>query len=152
MSDRKLTVVKKATKQEKQRRFLEAFAEHANVLLSARAAGISRQMVYKWLEHDEAFSFAYNQAKEDAKDILRAEIYRRAVEGWDEPLVSAGKLVGKVRKYSDTLLIFHSKMLMPEYREKQQVEHSGSIDVNGAKDSLLLRLGTLPREQNTALD
>jgi transposase len=107
----------KSTK-ETQRLFIAAYAEQANVMVAARAAGIHRSTVYDWLEHDEDFSFAYNQAKEDAKDVLRAEIHRRAVEGWEEMLVSAGKFMGKVRKYSDTLLIFHSKALMPEYRDK----------------------------------
>lgn len=118
--DEKLTLVKeRMSKKTRQRVFLEAYAEHANVLASARAAGISRQAVYKWLEYDEDFSFAYNQAKEDAKDVLRAEIYRRAVEGWEEPVYQLGKYAGKVRKFDATLLIFQAKMLMPEYREKQ---------------------------------
>lgn len=109
---------KKRSKKERQKLFLAEFAQNANVLLSAKRAGIDRTTVYVWLEHDEDFSFAFNQAKEDAKDVLRAEIYRRAVEGWEESLVSAGKFMGKVRRYSDTLLIFHSKALMPEYRDK----------------------------------
>lgn len=116
--DTDLTPEKDTSTKDKQRLFLEAFAEHANVLVSARAAGISRQIVYTWLEHDEDFSFAYNQAKEDAKDVLREEIYRRGKEGWEEDVYSFGKFQGTVRKYDTTLLIFHAKMLMPEYREK----------------------------------
>ena len=91
-------------------------------MVSARNAGIHRSTVYEWLEHDTDFSFAYNLAKEDAKDILRAEIYRRGVEGWDEKVFQLGLYAGTVRKYDTTLLIFHSKMLMPEYRDKSQVE------------------------------
>ena len=116
------TAKKKLSTKARQKLFLEAYAEQCNVLLAARSAGINRVTVYRWLEHDEDFSFAYNQAKEDAKDTLRAEIYRRAVEGWDEPVYQLGKYRGVVRKYSDTLLIFHSKALMPEYREKQSLE------------------------------
>jgi hypothetical protein len=59
--DADLTPKKKLTKKEKQHLFLDAYADHANVLLSARAAGVSRQMVYQWLEHDTDFSFALNQ-------------------------------------------------------------------------------------------
>jgi hypothetical protein len=105
--------------------FLESFALNANVMLSARAAGVSRQAVYQWLEKDEDFAFAFNLAKEEAKDTIRAEIYRRGVEGWDEDVYQLAKFAGTVRKYSDTLLIFHAKALMSEYREKQQIEHSG---------------------------
>ena len=112
---------------DKQRLFLEAYAQHANVMLSAREAGIHRTTVYDWLEHDEDFSFAYNHAKEDAKDTLRAEIYRRGVEGWDEDVYSFGKFQGTVRKYSDTVLIFHTKALMPEYREKSQIDVNTNV-------------------------
>src|SRR6266566_289944 len=116
------TPKKRLSTKQKQRLFLEVFAENANVLLSARAAGINRSTVYEWIEHDEDFFFAYNQAKEDAKDVLRAEIYRRGVAGWDEDVYQLGKYRGTVRKYSDTLLIFHTKMLCPEYRDKQSLD------------------------------
>jgi len=125
---------------DRQRLFLDAFSEHANVLVSARAAGIHRSTVYDWLEHDEDFSFAYNQAKEDAKDVLRAEIYQRGKEGWDESIYEMGVLTKTVRKHSDTLLIFHAKMLMPEYREKS------TLDVTTA-DPLAQALQALSDEQ-----
>ncbi len=116
--DTPLTPKKEPTTGTRQAAFLTSYAEHANILLSAQKAGIARQTVYAWLEHDEAFSCAFNQAKEDAKDVIRGEIYRRAIEGWDEPVWGPNALKGVVRKYSDTLLIFHAKMLMPEYRDK----------------------------------
>lgn len=127
--DTNLTSKKGLSKKAKQRLFLEAYAEQANVLIAARAVGISRQTVYDWLEHDEEFSLSYNQAKEDAKDALRAEIYRRGVEGYEEDVYQLGKFAGKVRKYDTSLLIFHAKMLMPEYRDKQQIEHTGNITI-----------------------
>lgn len=139
----KTSTYKKRPKKESQRLFLEAYADHANVMLAAKAAGVHRSTVYLWLEHDDDFSFAFNQAKEDARDTLRAEIYRRGVEGWDEDVYQVGKYAGKVHKYSDVLLIFHSKMMMPEYREHQHVEHSGSIDIAGAKEALLDKLSRL---------
>lgn len=87
---------------------------------------MSRQAVHQWLEHDADFSVLYEQAKEHAKDIVRAEIHRRAVEGWDEPVFYKGRATGSIRKFSDTLLIFRAKALMPdEYRERQAIEHSG---------------------------
>jgi hypothetical protein len=116
--DKNLTGKKRPSKKQKQRLFLAAYAEQANILLAARAAGVSRQMVYLWQEHDADFDFAFNQAKEDARDVLRAEIYRRAVTGWEEGVYQGGILVNTVRKHSDTLLIFHAKALCSEYREK----------------------------------
>lgn len=110
--------------------FLDAFAEHGIVLKAAQSAGIDRRTVYKWLEHDEKFMLAFNQAKENARDIVRAEIHRRAIEGWDEEVYQLGKYAGTMRKYSDTLLIFHAKALMPEYRDKQHIDVSGSLTIN----------------------
>src|SRR6266699_9016 len=114
-----------------QHKFLLSFAKRANVLHAAKAAKVQRSTIYEWLEHDEDFSFAYNQAKEDAKDVLRAEIYRRGHDGWNESVYEMGVLTRTVRKYSDTLLIFHAKMLMPEYREKQSLEVTtpGAIEI-----------------------
>ena len=144
------TPKKSTSKKEAQRLFLETYAEHANVMLAAKAAGVHRTTVYKWLEHDEAFSLAYNQAKEDARDVVRAEIKRRGVDGWDENVYQNGVFAGKVHKYSDVLLIFHAKALMPEYRDKQQIEHSGSIDINGAKEQLLEKLSRINAENSEA--
>ncbi len=129
---------KRLSTKAKQKLFLAAYAQHGNVLLSAQEAGINRTTVYTWLEHDEDFFFAYNQAKEDAKDVLRAEIYRRGVAGWDEDVYQLGKYRGTVRKYSDTLLIFHSKALMQEYREKQQLDVTmpGQVQRDAALQSL----------------
>ncbi|SRR5260221_6693701 len=137
-SNTNATPKKGPSKKARQRLFLEAFAEHANVLLAAQTARINRTTVYRWLEHDEDFFFAYNQAKEDAKDVLRAEIYRRGKEGWDEPVYHAGIRMGTIRKHSDTLLIFHAKMLMPEYREKSllDVTNHGSLQRDPAYQSL----------------
>jgi len=122
--------------------FLDAFAEHGIVLKAAQSAGISRRVVYQWLEHDEIFTFAYNQAKENAKDVVRAEISRRAVEGWDEEVYQLAKYAGTVHKYSDTLLIFHAKALMPEYRDKSQLDVnanvSGSIQTSDMSNDLRL--------------
>jgi hypothetical protein len=125
--DTDLTPEKGDGTKEKQCLFLDAYARQANVMVAAKAAGISRQTVYNWLEHDQDFSFAYHQAKEAAKDVIRAEIFRRGHDGWDEPVYQMGYYAGTVHKYSDTLLIFHAKMLMPEYREKSQVDINAQV-------------------------
>lgn len=107
-----------------QQAFLTAYEKTANILTASEQANIDRNMVYYWLEHDEQFGFAYNLADKAANLNIEAEIHRRAIDGWDEPLVSAGKRVGTIRKYSDVLLMFYAKKRMPSYREKQ------TLDVN----------------------
>lgn len=102
--------------------FLDAFAKTANVTESCEIAGIHRSTVYDWQEHDEAFSLQYHVAEAEANDRIRTEIRRRAIDGWDEDVYQLGHFAGKVRKYSDTLLIFHAKARMPEYRDKLDVK------------------------------
>ena len=48
---------------------------------------------------------------------------RRALEGGEEPVFYQGKIVGSVRKYSDTLLMFMLKARRPErYRDRVGVD------------------------------
>src|SRR5947209_1456147 len=76
-----------------QEKFLKTFSTTANVRASCLAAGIDRGTAYSWLEHDEAFSFAYNQASADASDVVLGSLWQRAIQGVLEPVTSAGKVV-----------------------------------------------------------
>ena len=58
---------------------------------------------------------------------MEAEARRRGVEGTLKPVFYKGEECGQVREYSDTLLIFLLKAHDPKYRDRQQVEHSGSV-------------------------
>jgi hypothetical protein len=83
-------------------------------------AKVGRRTVYDWLE-DKAFKALYDEAHEDALDQLEEEARRRAVDGVLEPLVSAGKLVTTVKKYSDALLITLLKGKRPDtFRERHE--------------------------------
>ncbi len=97
---------------ERQQRFLGFVAETGNVSRAIALAGTSRTRVYTLRHNDPAFREAWDQADEIAADHLEEEAWRRAVEGFDEPVVSGGKLVRDeagdavmVRRYSDTLLL-----------------------------------------------
>ena len=135
-----------AQRVEAQTKFLKSFAANGNVRVACMAAGIDRSTVHGWTEHDEQFSMQYNLAKADVDDAIRAEIYKRAVLGEEEPVVSMGRAVyeeipvldkdgepvmdakgrpkirrGKMlthKRKSDILLMFHAKARMAEYRDK----------------------------------
>lgn len=47
-------------------------------------------------------------------DRLEAEMARRAIEGYDEPVFYRGEEVGSIRKHSDTLAITLAKAVRPE--------------------------------------
>jgi hypothetical protein len=141
--------------------FLEAFAQSANVTAACRKAGISRETIYRWQEHDATFSLRFKQAEAEANDVIRAAIFQRAVQGVDKPLHYQGRVVvderGQrltVKEYSDTLLIFLAKARMPEFRERQQLEVTGKdggpITYTDARDILTAKLTALTERQRAA--
>jgi len=97
---------------QRQQQFLEYLAETGNVSRSLKLVGTSSARIYTLRNNDPVFRQAWDEAEEAAADRLEEEAWRRAVEGFDEPVVSAGKLVHDengnavmVRRYSDVLLI-----------------------------------------------
>ena len=112
----------------KQRAFLAAFAATGNITQAAKAAKQDRCQHYDWSKKSEVYTAAFAAAKEEAAETLEAEARRRAVDGVEEPVFYKGGQCGAVRRYSDVLLIFLLKGVLPEkYRERQQVEVSGSL-------------------------
>ena len=115
--------------------FLVTFRQTGNVSASCRKANVERSAIYRWLEHDTAFTVRYHEAEADAQDVLRGEAFRRAVLGWDEPAVSAGKVVidpetGRplmIRKHSDAVLLAMLKARVPEYRDRSEVDVRGEL-------------------------
>ena len=126
-----------------QRAVLKAFRETGNVRLACKAAGVGRSSHYRWLEEDPAYREAFDLAKLQAADVLEAEAHRRAVEGWVEPAGwYKGQAGGTVRRYSDVLLIFLLKGVLPErYRERVDVRGVlAHLDVSLLPDELVARL------------
>lgn len=114
---------------EAKRVFLEEYAKGGIVTPALQKAGVSFPTYSRWKEHDEDFVNGFRLAREAANDVIRNEIKRRGIEGTEEPVFYMGEEVATVRKYSDTLLIFLAKSRMPEFREKQQIEHTGTISI-----------------------
>jgi hypothetical protein len=107
--------------------FLAAYAETGTITAAAKLANISRHTHYDWMKADEEYRVAFADAEEKAIDALEQEARRRAIVGTEEPVYHQGKVVGMIRKYSDTLLIFLLKGNRPgKYRERYEI--SGSED------------------------
>ena len=103
--------------------FLKALSDTGSVSTAVAIAGTSRTRVYELRKADPAFASAWEDAEEIAVDRLEEEARRRAVEGVEEPLVSAGRLVRDdsgqpimVRRYSDNLLLALIKAHRPSRR------------------------------------
>ena len=102
--------------------FLETLRRTANVSDAARAAGIDRKTAYNWRRDNVLFCDQWKQALEEAADVLEAEARRRAIEGYDEPLIYGGRLICDAegrpvirKRYSDGLL----RMLLRAHRPAQ---------------------------------
>ena len=93
--------------------FFTALRNSGNIRASALAAGVERKTVYKAREHSPKFRALFDEAMEDALDILEAAARSRALS------------------ISDTLLIFLLKAHSEKYRfaETLRAVHSGSIEL-----------------------
>lgn len=100
---------------------MDALTKSFNVTRAARAAGVSRKTAYQYKKASSDFSEQWDDALGQGIDSAEAELYRRAVKGVIKPVYQGGAEVGKVREYSDTLLIFLLKSHRPE-RYNQPVE------------------------------
>src|SRR5437899_1659707 len=81
--------------------FLANFASTGNVMLSAKAAGIDRNLPYVERRKNPKFAELWDQAEEDSIQLLEAEARRRAMAT------------------SDVLMIFLLKARRPQvYRDR----------------------------------
>jgi hypothetical protein len=132
--------------------FLTALRLTGNVSEACRSAGIkSRRSVYELREQSPDFRAEWDEALEEAADVLELEARRRAYHGVDEPVIFQGEQCGAwvdaegntvskdtpgarlipltVKKYDTTLLIFLLKGVRPEkFRERVKVDQ----DVKGS--------------------
>lgn len=116
----------KRTKNKKQADFLEKLEEYASVTRAAKVSKVPRRTIYQWIEDDANFKKKYDSSCAIAISSLEDEAVRRAYEGTVRPVFQGGKSVGKIREYSDTLLIVLLKARAPEkYKDRFQGEFSG---------------------------
>lgn len=135
-----------------QQRFLENYKRCGFVTVAAEASGIHHRRHYEWLADPE-----YRKQFEDAEDIAMeqalAEVRRRGVEGWEEPVIYQGALCypeakdGKpapkpltIRKYDSNLLMFLVKGKRPEYRDSWKGELNVKADLRATHNIDLTKL------------
>ena len=112
-----------------------------------RQAQIGNATYYRMEREDPAFKKAIEAAMETGKDVIREEIRSRAIDGWLEPVVSAGKLVTYQRKKSDGLLTMLAKAHLNEYRT--DVPQYSAAGLVGAADRLRAKLATVLERRRT---
>lgn len=129
----------------RKRAFLQHYVALCVIGDAATAAGVTRRTTERWRESDKEFSEDFKAAQQSVVEKLEKEAIRRAYEGYDEPVFQGGRLVGTVRKFSDTLLIFLLNGAAPaKYRQRHEVTGADGgpvkIDMDDARERLLTKL------------
>lgn len=117
--------------------FCEHLAILGRVTHAARASGISPLTVKATEKNDPNFAEMIGLAQMEYRDRIAAEVYRRAVEGWEVPIIGGqwkDSIVAYERKFSDRLLEMEAKRVDTGYREKQalNIGQSGGVIVINA--------------------
>lgn len=110
------------TTPEKIEGFLRHLAKHGCVTAAARSVGSDRSTFYRLRnkEGNKDFADAWDDAVQQACDILLLELRRRALKGTNKPVFYQGVECGRVREYSDTLGMFLVKGVRPEYATERK--------------------------------
>ena len=86
------------------KKFIETLTEQGTVLHAAKAAGVSRWTAYRWRKEDPEFDSRWDEALENAVDVVENSLYQKAVSG-------------------DTIcMIFYLKAHRPIYRDRLNID------------------------------
>ena len=89
---------------------------------------LSRKRLKELKTQDPDFAVAWDSAVEEATDRLEREARRRALEGTEESVYYQGKECGRVKRYSDSLMLALLKAERPEkYKDRVANELSGEV-------------------------
>lgn len=97
---------------------------------------MSRRGVYDHRIANEKFALEWDNAVDEAVDLLEAEARRRAYSGVDKPVHYKGQRVDMISEYSDGLMMFLLKAHRPhKYREKYEFTgpDDGPIEIREIK-------------------
>lgn len=83
--------------------FLQALRDEMSVTHAVAKAGIGRTTAYRHREQDKDFAEAWDECWTCNVDELEASAFKRAKDGWDEPVWHNGKQCGVVRRYDNRL-------------------------------------------------
>lgn len=84
--------------------FIQEFAKCGLLTTASQKAGRSPFTFRALIDNDPSFKELVEEAYDYFKDTLEDTAYKRAVNGWDEPVYQKGEMVGTIHRYSDRML------------------------------------------------
>lgn len=117
---------------QKREEFLDRLRTHSNVTQAAEEVSISTVSLYALKKRDAAFAAAWDDAIKEGSNCLENEAKRRAM-GYEEDVYKKGEYVGKVKKYSDLLLLALLNAHWPEKYRPQRADAPPAISPDDAK-------------------
>jgi uncharacterized protein YecT (DUF1311 family) len=102
----------------RRRTFLRALSETGRVKDACERVGISDTSVYRLRQRSAVFARDFAAALERSLPMIEQVAWERAVDGWEEPVVVRGEVVGTRRRYSESLL----RMLLGEAQKARRAE------------------------------
>lgn len=121
----------------------------------ASELGIATSTIYEWMKESKAFSDALNAGRAVADERVEASLYERCL-GYEHPeekiFCVDGEIVraNTVKKYPPDVMamIFWLKNRRPgAWKDKQEVEHFGEVDLVGSLAGARRRSGLEPEGQ-----
>jgi len=103
----------------RQRAFVAALVQTANVAEAAAAVGMSRHSAYRLRARPDAagFAAAWDAALAAGVEQLEEAAIGRAIHGTARPVFYGGQLVGERRYYNDRLAMLILRARDPRYRD-----------------------------------
>ena len=87
-------------KELRQKEFLKLYPGNLyNITQTAKDIGVSRRVIYQWLETDEDFQETMNDMKESRLDAVESKLFEKAVSGDIISCIFFLKCQGKARGY-----------------------------------------------------
>lgn len=108
--------------------YFKELEKHGEPPIAREVIGVSHTTISRHRKEDENFTKRESQAMETYRSKIAAEIHRRGIDGWLEPVFQGGVKVGAKIKFSDVLLLAQARRHIPEYREKMQIDQTTKVE------------------------
>lgn len=119
---RSAMAVKKKFTVEVRKAYLKELQQGGLFYKAAKAVGWTPETIGLYRKAEPEFEELCQQALKIHRELIEAEIKRRAIDGWDQPVFYQGLPCGTLRKYSDRMLELYAKRHISAYRERHQMD------------------------------